>query len=225
MAQPKVLILKTGDELIPVDETPLAHHIRNSNGPMLRASFESMGCMVTTTHVADDALQTTQALDDALSSDADLVVTVGGISAGKRDFLPASFAHAEVKQVEKGASIQPGKPIYVGKHAHKVILGLPGNPVSALVCATIFGLPIIRKMQGMDGTLPWQTMQLGNDVQPKPKRTMFRPSVCKDGVVTIPSWQGSGDLSHTGPATGIACILQSDEVLKQHAAVQYLNFQ
>ena len=184
--EPKVHVMTTGDELVGVDLTPLDHQIRNSNGPMLKAMFESMGCAVTTSHITDDAAQTGKALDDAFNSDAHLVVTVGGISAGKRDFLPTAFEHAGVIKVVKGARIKPGKPIYVGKHEGTIILGLPGNPVSAFVCSVLFGLPIVREMQGMPAKLPWQRMTLAHDQQPSPRRSMFRPCICEDGSVTIP---------------------------------------
>ena len=86
---------------------------------------------------------TNRAIEEALDGRCDMVVTIGGISAGKRDFFPEVFGKMGVELVVKGANIQPGKPVIVGKHKNAIVLGLPGNPVSALACCCVFGWPIV----------------------------------------------------------------------------------
>ena len=149
-------------------------------------------------------------LAESLHSNADIVVTVGGISAGKRDYFPEVFADTGVETVLKGANIQPGKPIMVGTHAKTTVLGMPGNPVSALACACLFGWPVVRQMQGMPAQLPWQVAPLACDVKPNATRQAFRPCVLENGRVSIPTWQGSGDLMHTVETNGLVQLPQSD---------------
>ena len=184
-----------------------------------------MGCeVVGSHHVADDQDETNTCIAESLDGSADLVVTIGGISAGKRDFFPAAFANSGVDLVVKGASVQPGRPVIVGSCDQTVVLGLPGNPVSALVCSTIFGWPIVKQMQGINPELPWQPAPLGNAVKPNPKRLAFRPCLMVDGEVTVPPWQGSGDLVHTGATNGLVQLPPSDSELQKSTNVQCLAY-
>ncbi len=205
VAKPKVMLLTSGDEVVDVSEQPLPHQIRNGNSAMIEAAFSSMGCdVVESNHLFDDAISTENAIQEALNNQCDIVVTVGGISAGKKDYFPEAFATAGVDLPVQGAKIQPGKPIIVGKHKNTTVLGLPGNPVSALVCSCIFGWPIVRKMLGFTSPLPWQTAPLAKRVKPNPSRAAFRPCLLVDGTVNVPHWQGSGDAIHMGNTNGLA---------------------
>jgi molybdopterin molybdotransferase len=225
LSKPKVIVITSGDEVIAPDETPLPHQIRNGNNPMLTSAFASMGCdVVQTHHVLDDPEATDVIIAEALDGRCDLVVTIGGISAGKRDFFPAAFANSGVELVVKGAKIQPGKPIIVGKHTNAVVLGLPGNPVSALVCSCVFGWPIVRSLQGVPAALPWQKASLVTEVKPNPNRVCFRPCQLVDGKITVPSWQGSGDLVHTAKTNGLVQLPSSENALHEGDIVSCLTF-
>jgi molybdopterin molybdotransferase len=184
-----------------------------------------MGCeVVETHHVVDDPEATDAVIAQSLDGRCDLVVTIGGISAGKRDFFPAAFANSGVKLVVKGANIQPGKPVIVGKHENAVVLGLPGNPVSALACSCVFGWPIVRKLQGVPPELPWQKAPLATNVQPNPNRLCFRPCQLVDGKIAIPTWQGSGDLIHTASTHGLVQLPSADTELQEGDVVSSLAF-
>jgi molybdopterin molybdotransferase len=225
VSKPNVIVLTSGDEVVEPSKQPLPYQIRNGNASMLCSAFDSMGCTVTQAdHLFDDAEATNRAVAQALQGEYDLVVTVGGISAGKRDFFPDAFINFGVDLVVKGARIQPGKPIIVGKHADAVVLGLPGNPVSALVCCCIFGWPIVRKLQGVSDPLPWQKAPLATNVTPNPHRLFFRPCQLTDGKVTVPDWQGSGDIVHTATTHGIVQLPSSKKVLSAGDIVSYLSF-
>ncbi len=225
LSKPKAIVITSGDEVVAPSEQPLSHQIRNGNNPMLSSVFVSMGCdVVETKHVLDDPKATSQIIADALDGRCDLVVTIGGISAGKRDFFPAAFAKSRVDFVVKGAKIQPGKPVIVGKHKNAIVLGLPGNPVSALACSCVFGWPIVRSLQGMSTELPWQEAPLANDVRPNPHRLCFRPCLLVDGKVTVPSWQGSGDLVHTAVTHGLVQLPSSENELRKGDLVSCLAF-
>jgi molybdopterin molybdotransferase len=225
ITKPKVIVLTSGDEVVEPNEQPLPHQIRNGNNPMLTAAFSSMGCdVIETHHILDDPEETNEAIAQAIDGRCDLLVTIGGISAGKRDFFPEAFSNCEVELVVKGAKIQPGKPVIVGKHENAIVLGLPGNPVSALACSCVFGWPIVRVMQGISATLPWQEAPLGAKAQPNPNRLCFRPCQLYDGKVTVPNWQGSGDLAHTSKTDGLVQLPSSKEELCEGDLVSCLAF-
>ncbi len=215
VTKPKVMLLTSGDEVVDVHAQPLPHQIRNGNSAVIEAAFSSMGCdVIEAKHLLDDAMLTENTIQEALDHQCDLVVTVGGISAGKKDYFPEAFAKAGVDFLVHGAQIQPGKPIIVGKHKNTTVLGLPGNPVSALVCSCIFGWPIVRKMLGFSSPLPWQTAPLAKPVMPNPNRVAFRPCLLVNGTVIIPHWQGSGDAIHMGCTNGLAQLPPTNNELE-----------
>jgi molybdopterin molybdotransferase len=203
--RPRATVLTSGDEVRPVDAAIAPHEIRNSNGPMVSALLERIGAAaIACAHVVDDADATRRAVVQALDT-SDLLVTVGGVSAGARDHFPDAFAATGIETVLKGAAIQPGRPMLVGRTASgAVVVGLPGNPVSALVCTCIFAWPIVRAQLGLDTALPWRTVKLAEAVKPNPNRRAFRPTRLVNGDrALVPTWAGSGDLAHTSSTDGI----------------------
>jgi molybdopterin molybdotransferase len=222
--RPSVILLTSGDEVVGQQETPEDHQIRNGNGPMLCSLFESFGCEVLRhVHVQDDPTSTNKAIDQALQ-DCELLVTVGGISAGERDFFPRAFEQSGVDCVVKGAAIQPGKPVMVGRKNETIVLGLPGNPVSALACAHVFGRPIVQTMLGVQQAMQWIELPLAEAVLPNQHRTAFRPCTIVDGSILIPSWQGSGDLVHTSTTIGLAQLPMMDAKIPAGTHVPFLRF-
>ncbi len=225
ISMPRVIVITSGDEVVAPNEQPLSHQIRNGNNPMLSSALTSMGCeVIETHHVSDDLGATNEVIAQALDGRCDLLVTVGGISAGKRDFFPDAFARAGVDVVVKGVKIQPGKPVIVGKHAGAVVIGLPGNPVSALACSCVFSWPIVRALQGMPTDLPWQEVPLATSVKPNPRRRAFRPCSLVNGGVIVPQWQGSGDLVHTATTHGLVQLPSSEKELLEGDIVSCLAF-
>jgi molybdopterin molybdotransferase len=184
-----------------------SYQIRNSNAVMLTALLERMGAEPgTVVHVPDDPDASHAALRDALQHH-DLVITVGGVSAGDRDHFPRVMDQLGIIRTANGASIQPGKPIIVGygtNTAHTIVVGLPGNPVSALACACLFIWPILRSLVQTNDPLPWRSVTLAEEVKPNAHRQVFRPAIVQpDGSAVVPSWAGSGDLTHTAPTHGL----------------------
>jgi molybdopterin molybdotransferase len=225
LSRPRVIVISSGDEVVQANETPLPHQIRNGNNPMVCAALASMGCdVIASLHLPDEPEATKVSIQESLDGRADVVVTIGGISAGERDFFPEAFAGAGVKIVVKGVQIQPGKPVIVGRHTNAVVLGLPGNPVSALVCCCLFGWPIIRGLQGLSTALPWQQAPLLSDVTPNPHRLAFRPCLLVNGTISVPQWQGSGDLSHTSSTNGLVQLPPSGYDLRTGEHVTCLAY-
>jgi molybdopterin molybdotransferase len=235
---PRAVILTSGDEVRPIEESSIEpHHIRNSNAPLLAALIPRLGArFVRAEHLPDDAGTTVHAVARAIE-EADLVITVGGVSAGERDFFPAAFDAAGVEMAVRGARLQPGRPIQIGRApGGTIIVALPGNPVSALVTAHLFIWPIIRAMTspagsplpverglGVRGILPWRALALAAPAKPNPSRQAFRPAILNDAdTITIPKWSGSGDLVHTAPTHGIAALPEQASDVPAGAIVPFL---
>lgn len=220
---PRITLLTTGDEIRPPDTSAddlQPQQIRNSNGPLLASLLDAFGApLLQHIHVADEAEQTLAAAREALSH-SHLVLTCGGVSVGQRDWLPWAWEQLGYQAVVHGVNIKPGKPLLVAAPPddapdNKLVVGLPGNPVSTLVCAHLFVWPLLRSMLRVQRSeAPWSTAALAADVRPNPARQLFRTvRLDADGKAVAVTWQGSGDLMHTAVADGVVRLpLQSDPV-------------
>lgn len=133
---PTVNIISTGDELVEIDKNPLPHQIRRSNAYALKASLLQHGYTeIELSHLPDNQ----EAIRNHFAENSerfDLMIYSGGVSKGKFDYLPVVWKESGVKEIFHGVSQRPGKPLWFGIHeeTRTAILGLPGNPVSSLVC-------------------------------------------------------------------------------------------
>jgi molybdopterin molybdotransferase len=144
---PQVAILSVGDELreIGFDREPAT--IVNSNAYALAAQLRELGCVPWLLPIAPDRLDAISAtLAQALR--ADVVLSSGGVSVGEYDLMASAFERAGVKQRFAKVAIKPGKPLWFGQHGRVPVVGLPGNPVSALVTFELFVRPALRHMLG-----------------------------------------------------------------------------
>jgi molybdopterin molybdotransferase len=146
--RPVVETLSTGDELRSPGSAPLPGSIPESNGAALQAMAERCGARASVLEtVRDDQRAIEDSIEGALHR-ADLLVTVGGVSVGDHDLVRPALDRLGVTLDFWKVSIKPGKPIAVGRRGEKIVIGLPGNPTSALVTFALFGLPLLRAMQG-----------------------------------------------------------------------------
>jgi molybdopterin molybdotransferase len=209
---PSVRVLSSGDEIRPAT-TPAdqlaPHHIRDSNLHALAALIPLMGGRVESTrHVVDELAPTTDAVREGLR-EADVLVTIGGVSAGPRDHFPAAFRASGVTTIVRGVNLQPGKPILVGiagdapDPQRTIVIALPGNPVSVMVTAHLFLWPVLRLLSGRDAALPWGSRTLREAAQPNPRRESFRPAAVSGTEARVIAWSGSGDLVHLRHAGGV----------------------
>lgn len=222
--RPRAIVLSSGDEIVPIDAPTLPHQIHNSNGIQTSELLRRFGAEpLAITHVRDELDETIEKVRGAISN-ADLIITIGGISAGKRDHFPAAFEVCKVKCAVQRAAIRPGKPVTVGRAENgTIIVGLPGNPVSALACTCLFAWPIVRQMLGLDPDPGWRKVHLAHSIKPNTIRRLFRPALLDEhGAAVIPSWAGSGDLSHTGPTTGLIELPLQDQLVEAGAKLRYL---
>ncbi len=150
--RPRIAILSTGDELMPPGAPLSTNQIPASNGVMLRAMLAALPCEISSEIILPDDKT---AIETALSDcEADIIVTTGGASVGDHDLvLPALQAVGASMDFWKVA-MRPGKPVMAGTLGNSIVLGLPGNPVSAYVTAFLFLLPLIRHLNGAQMPLP-----------------------------------------------------------------------
>lgn len=130
---PKAAVISTGDELVDVDQTPLAHQIRRSNSYALVSALHELGCEAQMFHLADNEKELEEKLELILSQ-YELVILSGGVSKGKFDFVPQILESLGIKKLFHGVSQRPGKPMWFGVSSTNFVFALPGNPVSTFMC-------------------------------------------------------------------------------------------
>ena len=207
IGKPRVAIVATGDEVLPVDATPRDFEIRGSNLYALSAAMGQRGFPVTSTaHLKDDITATHDKLSELLKGH-DVIVTTGGVSKGKYDHLPAVLADLRVRKVFHEVSQRPGKPFWFGVGERgQLVFGLPGNPVSVLVGFYAHVLPALIKMSG--GTYQRRVARLAASLTFKPELTLFQPvtiATGEDGVLSaLPkSHNTSGDYIRLSGTDGV----------------------
>lgn len=150
--RPRVAILAGGDELVPPGQDPLPGQIISSNDLAIAAQVQQAGGIPLVLPIARDTEDSLRA-SFAAAAEADLIVTIGGASVGDHDLIAKVAADLGMARSFYKIAMRPGKPLMAGKIDDTPMLGLPGNPVSAMVCGMIFMQPLIRRMQGLDGAL------------------------------------------------------------------------
>lgn len=146
---PRIALISSGNEAVPVNQTPEAWQIRRSNGPMLDALLNHAGMPPALhLHVADDETSTRQAIDQALAA-ADVVILCGGISKGKKDLMRPLLDERLGAPLFHGVLQKPGKPLAMWA-GPPLAFALPGNPVSVLATFSRFVIPALHAMAGHD---------------------------------------------------------------------------
>ncbi len=148
-ALPKIAVLATGDELVAIDEFPLPHQIRQSNGHSLAAALKRAGYPPGHVGVIGDEISAARPVVEKLLATHGWLVLTGAVSMGARDFVPTLLDGLGCRKVFHGVAHRPGKPAgcWVGPGG-QVILALPGNPVSALTGLHVFLLPALANAAG-----------------------------------------------------------------------------
>lgn len=209
-ARPRVVILSSGEELT-APGTPLAEgHIYDANTPALVAAVTEMGGEpVPLARVSDDPAAVEAALRDAAEA-GDLVLTSGGVSVGAHDHIRDAIERLGRLDFWRIA-MQPGKPLAVGRIGQTKVIGLPGNPVSALVVAEILVRPLIRAVLGLPGDgRRHVTAALSEDLRKDPERAAYLRVVVREtdaGWVASPAGgQLSSQLRALAAATGLLVV-------------------
>ncbi len=146
--KPVVAVIATGDELVLPGTKPRADQIVSSNSNALAAMAERFGARVINCGIIPDNLKATERAILKMTK-ADVIVTTGGASVGDHDFIQQALENTGVKIDFWKIAMRPGKPFMYGRKGKQHVLGLPGNPVSALVCARLFLKPLLDCLQGL----------------------------------------------------------------------------
>lgn len=173
-ARPRVVVLSTGNELVPVGSDMSRDQIVASSVHGVTAILAETGAEAIDGGIARDTIDDLgAALDRALDLEPDLVVTLGGASVGDHDLVLPVFAARGINMSFEKVAMQPGKPLMHGHDGTRPYLGLPGNPVSSLVCARLFGQPLVAKLAGRRHRHRWRKGVLGCDLPPNGDREQY----------------------------------------------------
>lgn len=170
--RPDVAILATGDELVMPGEVPRPDQIIASNGFALAALAEGAGATARLLPIAQDD-EAALRLAFELVGDADVILTIGGASVGDRDLVGPVAEKLGLERAFWKIAMRPGKPLMAGRLGRSVLLGLPGNPVSAIVCAHLFLLPLLGAMQGLPTGHQTRRARLGAPVEANGPRAHY----------------------------------------------------
>ncbi|HEX7671542.1 MAG TPA: gephyrin-like molybdotransferase Glp [Polyangiaceae bacterium] len=205
--RPRVTIVSTGDELRPPGSSRRPGTIPESNGVAIAALASSAGAVAELREPArDDAVETARKFADALA-ESDVLVTIGGVSVGDYDVVRPALEAAGVRLDFYKVAIKPGKPLTLGRLGDTLVLGLPGNPVSAQVTFSLFGLPLLRRMQGDErGPPTTRRLRLGAPIAQKTGRLGFYAATVAGDVATPLSGQASGSTTSLAWADALVVV-------------------
>ncbi len=187
-APPRVAVISTGDELVEVNKTPLAHQIRMSNSYMLASALLPLGIQAKRFHLTDEPEILRERLQEILAQH-DVILLSGGVSAGKKDYVPQILRELGVQQLFHKVAQKPGKPFWFGVEASgKAVFALPGNPVSTYLCFCKYALPFIS------GKISKEQVVLDKAIKFNPPLTYFVPAMSyfKEGIHYANPFEGSG---------------------------------
>jgi molybdopterin molybdotransferase len=205
--RPRVAILSTGSELVEVDREPGPGQVVNSNAYALAAAVREAGGEPVMLPVAADRPEEirTRLMDAAR---ADVVLSTGGVSVGDLDFVKGALEAVRVEQLFWKVAQKPGKPLAFGRLGERLFFGLPGNPVSALVCFAVYVRPALRRLQGHARIhLPMVRARLASRIRKSAGLTEFVRVRLTDGAdgpcAGSAGSQSSGVLSALGGGSGL----------------------
>jgi molybdopterin molybdotransferase len=225
--RPRAAVLATGSELRPPGSELQPGEIYDANGVILATQLESAGAEVERLEpVADDESAHRSALETGLRGD--VLVSSGGVSVGPHDLVRSVGAELGVEEVLWGVAVKPGKPLWFGVRERTLVFGVPGNPVSALVCFELFVRPAVLALQGVTDPLPrFEPGTLARGVRRNPQRTeLVRARSQVDGAVVALeplAGQDSHMIARAAGADVLVLVPAGDGELAAGAAVSFLR--
>lgn len=191
--RPRVALLCTGDELRDAGSPNRPGSIPDSNGPSLAALARRAGAVVMRLPRISDELEATRAALRAALAEHDVLLTVGGVSVGDHDVVKQALEAEGVTLDFWKVKIKPGKPLAFGRRGDTWVLGLPGNPVSAQLTLSLFGLPLLRALQGDERPYPAPIrVRLATAISQKPGRLGFYRARLEGDLAHVHQNQASG---------------------------------
>jgi len=231
--KPSVGVVPTGDELVPVEQTPGSWQIRNTNGPILAAMARDWGASEVFEHpsVADRPEVLAEVFGRELL-ERDVLLISGGVSAGIKDLVPSTLVEVGVKPVFHKVAVKPGKPIWFGVGPPRskdrpgtLVFGLPGNPASGVVGFLLFVRPAMDVLAGRGSNASTiEKVRLGTTFHHRGDRPTYHPVRVEGDRVFPLDWAGSADLRTVALADGFAAFASGDHVYEVGDAVGLLRF-
>jgi molybdopterin molybdotransferase len=224
---PRVGVVATGNELAEGEMLAHPHQIRDSNTPALCALLRQMGIEPTVVcRVKDESRDLADTLARTLEK-VDVLVTSGGVSVGERDWVRAVSAQLGIEEIFWRVAQKPGKPLFLGRRHTKLLFGLPGNPLSVMVCFYEYVWPALRKAAGFPESewfLRAEWARLVEDEKKPADRTVFVPAL----TATSEGWplarlspkRGSHLLSALAHANSLAVLPEGVTELCAGASVE-----
>ena len=220
--RPVVALMATGGELVMPGETPGPDQIIASNSFALAAMAEGEGAEVRMLPIARDNPASLRAAFD-LAAGADLIVTIGGASVGDHDLVAPVAAELGMDQSFYKVAMRPGKPLMAGRLGTAAMVGLPGNPVSALVCGHVFLVPMLRAMLGLGAApAPRRTAPLAEDIPANGPREHYMRATIEGGRIRLLPRQDSALLTILQRADALVVRPVGDPARTAGETVEYL---
>ncbi len=225
---PQVAIISTGDELVEIDETPLAYQIRQSNSYMLASALQQKGIASQRFHLTDDPEILHQHLANILEN-YEVVLLSGGVSAGKKDYVPAILTALGVQKCFHKVAQKPGKPFWFGVKTNETgevtrqVFALPGNPVSTFLCFLQYAQAAITRQ-----AVRYEDVYLAQKVHFKPALTYFAPAKTyfDEGKQMAVPFEGSGsaDFANLTSCDGFVILPAEQQEFPAGTLVKFIRF-
>jgi molybdopterin molybdotransferase len=221
---PRVAVLSTGDELVAIDRLHAAHQVRNSNAAMLLSLLEGERLHGEDLGIAGDE---PRHFDAALAAGLlyDVLLVSGGVSVGAYDLVGEALARRGAAVLFHTVAMRPGKPILAARCGEAVVLGLPGNPVSAFTAFHVFAAPVLRRLSGdpqpRQAPIP---VRLEGRLQRRPERRIYalgRIDPARRTVVPVES-ASSGDVFALARANAFIVVEGGDQPVEAGETVEAL---
>lgn len=225
--RPRIHIFSSGDEVIPIRETPKKFQIRQSNGMMLLSCLRAMGIKAKYRHLPDDPEIIHKRIRQALDSSNAIILT-GAVSKGKKDFIPHVLDSLGVKKLFHGVLQRPGKPFLFGRGEKAAVFAFPGNPVSAYVGFHKYFIPWIKRSYRLDSP-SIEYAKLKEDFEFHPGLTYFLPvKLSQDKhaqwYATPQKGQGSGDYFNLTKSNAIMELPKEKTLFKKGETYPIIRF-
>jgi len=220
--RPIVALVPTGNELVNVGDTAGPSQIISSNNLGLQAMIEAAGGRARLLPIAPDTRDGLRATLEQCAG-ADLIITLGGASVGDHDLVATVGQEAGLALDFYKIAMRPGKPLMAGRLNGTPMLGLPGNPVSSMVCGYVFLLPLLRAMLGLPPIAQTIKLPLAHALPANSTRTHYMRANLRDGLVHVQTRQDSSLLSVLADSDCLAIQPPSDPGMPQGALIEVLS--